>query len=159
MKRTNDDLYVCLGWLMKPSSATRGGPNAVVYINRTGTPGQQPGPDDIAYEISFDGRVTVMQGVAGAWSRSDYDYPAPGAFSVRRRELYSSDTGEEWWDAEFRINLATLGGGGNRDIRIAVAQQWINSIGDDRGWPPGYYYLTPNSWGVGRLAGPRPSPP
>jgi hypothetical protein len=95
--------------------------------------------------------VTLIRGTPGdRWVRSEYDHPEPGGFTTWAKT--NTDGLSTWWDAEFRINVATVGGGGTRDIRIAAAQQWLACIGDDYGWSPNYRWAGPNTWAVGHVS-------
>lgn len=143
VKHTSTDLYVCMAGLAVPAIALQSSRNAVVYINRAGTGGDSPGPDDMAFTISYSGIVSVHRG-----SGSGFDGPDPGGYSIARATV----GGElPQWSAEFRISGATLGGGWARDIDITFAEQEVNATGDYAGWPGGSRWNIPNTWGVGHL--------
>ena len=73
--------------------------------------------------------------------RSNYNGPDPGGYLVQR----SLDIGNNRWSAEFRMNRDLVGNAG-RSIGVAVAQQWVNFVGDDYGWPVAYNWAIPNTW-------------
>ncbi|MCL4487373.1 MAG: hypothetical protein M1570_04500 [Chloroflexi bacterium] len=142
LKHTATDLYVCLDNLYY---AFWGDPtNAAVFINQLGTGGDSPGSGDIEFNITVGGAVSAHRG--GAFG---FDGPDPGGYTVARQYV-----GGELlqWSAEFRISAATLGGGWNRNINIAVASQSITGPGVDRGWPQVYSPLLPNTWAVAHLS-------
>lgn len=137
-------LYACLV-LFQPAAAVADGPNAAVMINRTGEGGERPGPDDMRFTISFNGTVRANRGDGSGW-----DGPDPGGYTIARQKVNLPNT--NLWHAEFRISAATLGGGWDRDIDIGFAQQWLNAVGDDYGWPQNsWWWNIPNTWGVGHL--------
>ena len=142
---SDTDLYICLV-LFKPATAVANGPNAAVMINRTGEGGERPGADDMRFTISYNGTVTANRGDGVAWGGPD-----PGGYTVARQDLNIPDT--NLWHAEYRISAATLGGGWDRDINIGFAQQWLNFVGDDYGWPiNSWWWNIPNNWGIGHLS-------
>ncbi len=157
-KHSDTDLYVCLASLAVPNAAVQDGPNAVVYLNRAGAGGNLPGADDIALTISYNGTVRVNRGGGGA-----YTGPDPGGHTIQRAKYTRNllpPFGPEIsvWDAEFRISSSTLGSGWDRDICITVAQQWVQFVGNDFGWPQGFRWNYPNTWGIGRLTTAASSP-
>lgn len=143
MKHTTTDLYVCLANLETPSPETQSGPNADVYINRAGTGGETPGLDDLSFYTSYSGTAGARRG-----SGSGYNGPDPGGYTIARYQFL----GElPFWDAEFRISAASLGGGWNRDINIATTAQWVNFTGNDYGWPIAYFWSVPGTWAIAHL--------
>lgn len=141
---SDDDLYICLV-LFRPDTAVRDGPNAAVMINRNGQGGEYPGPDDLRFTISYNGAFSANQGDGVAWNGPD-----PGGYEIARADVNIPDT--NLWHAEYRISAATLGGGWDRDINIGFAQQWLNFVGDDYGWPENsWWWNVPNNWGIGHL--------
>jgi hypothetical protein len=146
LKHTTADLFVCMQFLEVPSPATRDLGNAAIFINRNGAGGDAPGPDDLAFTISYSGIVSAHRG-----SGFGYNGPDPGGYTISRFILYDLNLNAIAWSAEFRISGATLGGGWGRDISIAFGQQAAGFVGDDSGWPADYGVDTPSTWGVGRL--------
>lgn len=144
-KHTDTDLYICLRGLIPPAAAVQRGPNAVVYVDRVNAGGTIAHSDCLALSISYRGDVLATRG-----SGTAFNGPAlpPSQYSVARQISIEPDE----WSAEFRISRAALGGGSwNRDIRIAVAQQWVDRAGDDYGWPAGLLWTAPQTWAIGRL--------
>ncbi|MFN8463905.1 MAG: BACON domain-containing protein [Caldilineaceae bacterium] len=144
LKHTATDLWVCLSGMGHPASVTRDGPNAAVYIQRIDDGPATPNSDTVVASISFNGEARALRG-----GRNDYLAYTGGGWSAARFTR-SGDVPD--WDAEFRLSREFLGQGSwDRNIRIAVAQQWINAGGDDYGWPSGYFYFNPGTWALGRL--------
>jgi len=148
VKHTVGDLYVCLSGLIIPDVATRNGPNAVVYIDRAGVGGSVPNSDTFAFTVSYSGTVTGLRG-----GSNGYNGPAPLSpddFLAARVQ------GEFSWSAEFAISHALLGGADwtttGQTIGIAFAQQWVTAPGDDYGWPNGYIWSVPDTWGRGHIS-------
>jgi hypothetical protein len=118
----NEDLFVCLV-LREPAASTAGGPNAALFINRTGQGGQRPGADDMRFTIAYDGKVEANFGDGQGWAGPD-----PGGYTIARQIL--NEFGTKFWHAEYQISGATLGGDDwDRLINIAFAQQWLHYTG------------------------------
>lgn len=142
LKHSLTDLYVCLHDLAVPAPSQQNWPNAALYIDRTGTGGDMPNAGDISFTISYSGTVRASTG-----DGSGFSGPDPGGYAIALSR-YSGG-----WDAEFRINSATIGNWYPRSIGLAVAEQGLNYPGDDYGWPMGYFYTIPYSWGKANLTG------
>jgi hypothetical protein len=148
LKHTDTDLYICMQNLAVPSVSQRNGPNAAVYLNRAGTGGDTPGPDDIRYSIAFSGTVRVNLG-----DGADYAGPDPGGYQIARMITRDPSLNPVSWDVEFRISAGVVGGLLGRDLDLALVQQWVSFSGNDYGWPMGYHWNVPNTWGVANLTG------
>jgi hypothetical protein len=144
LKHTDTDLYICIAFLKVPVPGAD--TTASVFLNRLGQPGVAPSADDIAFNVSYSGAVSVHQG-----SGSGYGGPDPLGYTIVRRQWTDGTTGIQQWDAEFRISRATLGGGWDRDIAIALAQQAAATPGDVLGWPSSQQPQNPSTWGVAHL--------
>ena len=140
-KHTLLNLYACIDNLPIPQAGLQDGPNAALYINRTGTGGESPGTDAMFFSISYTGVVDAHRG-----SGSGFTGPDPGGYSAARQAL----TGK--WNAEFRVSSATLGGGWDRYIDMSFVAGWIDQANDQRGWPEGFGTLLPVTWAITHLA-------
>jgi hypothetical protein len=134
------DLYICLHDLTIPAAGQRDGPNAAIYIDRTGFGGGTPSSNDLLFTISYSGTIQANSG-----DGIGYTGPDPGGYVVALSQ-YSGG-----WDAEFQISSTTIGYWWARKIGLTVAEQGVNSPGDDYGWPIGYSPLVSNSWGEANL--------
>jgi hypothetical protein len=136
------DLFICLHDLTIPAADQRNGPNAAIYLDRTGTGGGAPSANDLSFTISYNGTSQASSG-----DGIGYTGPDPGGYLVARSQ-YSGG-----WDAEFQISSITIGNWWFRKIGLTAAEQGVNFSGDDYGWPTGYSRLVPNSWGEANLIG------
>ena len=140
-KHTLLNLYACIDNLPIPQPGLQDGPNAALYINRTGMGGDSPGADAMLFSISYTGVVDAHRG-----SGTGFTGPDPGGYSVARQAL----TGK--WNAEFRVSSATLGGGWDRNIDLSFVAGWIAQANDQRGWPAGFAPLLPVTWAIAHLS-------
>jgi len=148
-KHNLGDLYFCMDNMPVPDASVRDGPNAAIYIDRTGLGGVAPNSDTFAFSVSYSGTVRAARG-----GSSEYNGPAPVSpsdFMAAR-----TTTGDVGWTAEFAISHALLGGADwsttSQTIGLVVAQQWVTHSGDDYGWPNGYFWDVPDTWGRATLS-------
>jgi hypothetical protein len=140
LEHSQTDLYVCLHDLAVPAPSQQDTATAALYIDRTGTGGGTPSPNDLAFTITYNGTVD-----AGSGDGAGYTGPDPGGYAI---EIHHYGGG---WDAEFQISSATIGDWWSRKIGLTVAEQGVSAPGNDYGWPTGYSHTVPNSWGEANL--------
>src|SRR5262249_40792366 len=72
LKHNIGDIYICLLEMPVPDASVRDGPNAAIYLDRTGLGGTAPNSDTFSFSVSYSGTVRGVRG-----GSSGYNGPAP----------------------------------------------------------------------------------
>ncbi len=138
MLRTATDLWVCFGGMNR----TSGGPGsfAGVRVDVNNSRDALAQSDDYGLFVGEDGTPSSLTGDgAGSFNR-----PGPAGLLARASANAAA------WNAELRIP-ATLLGGWNHVVGLALGQYWVRFQGDDYYWPFTGWWNAPSTWALTAL--------
>jgi hypothetical protein len=132
--------------LESPNLQYGGDQHATVFLNRAGSGGPAPGSDDIAFSISYSGRMRTTGGTErgmGDPTREDTKYSAPysKARGVRSAGARSSGSAARALGAE----------DGGATFAMSFAERDVGGAGVDYYWPSGAHSSRPDTWGTAHL--------
>ena len=116
-----------------------GGPAFQVFLDTLNDKASTPQTDDYRLTLSKDNDRIESQGNSIGWS-------------AKTTDLWSAafTTSSAGWQSEFGISLTKLGisHSGPMTIGLSLAEVWTLSWPYDWGWPGGWSYSNPSTWGT-----------